>query len=61
MLRPRIMSRKSSGPIVVTADHPNIEVQDEEYDEDDARSMSPKRTSAEVARLEEGARAALQE
>lgn len=61
VLRPKILSRKSSGPIVVTADHPNIEAQDEEYDEDDARSMSPKRTSAEVARLEEGARAALQE
>lgn len=33
-----------------------IEVDDEEYDEGDARTMSPRRSSEEVDRLEEGLR-----
>jgi short coiled-coil protein len=52
-------NRKSSGTIIVRRDDPNIELKEEEYDEGDARTMSPRRTSEEVDRLEESARQAL--
>jgi hypothetical protein len=54
--RPKLHTRKSSGTIIVPRDDPNIEVHDEHYDEGDARTMSPRRSSEEVERLEEGAR-----
>jgi len=54
--RPRLHSRKSSGTIIVPAASSKIEVDDEEYDEGDARTMSPRRSSEEVDRLEEGLR-----
>jgi hypothetical protein len=54
--RPKLHTRKSSGTIIVPRDDPNVEVYDEHYDEGDARTMSPRRSSEEVERLEEGAR-----
>jgi hypothetical protein len=56
MQRPKLHTRKSSGTIIVPRDDPNVEVRDEHYDEGDARTMSPRRSSEEVERLEEGAR-----
>ena len=55
------MHRKSSGTIIVPRDAPDIEIKDEEYDEGDARAMSPRRSSEELDRLEECARQALVE
>jgi hypothetical protein len=40
----------------VPAETQQIEVDEEEYDEGDARTMSPRRSSEEVDRLEEGLR-----
>lgn len=54
--RPKLHTRKSSGTIIVPRDDPNVEVSEEDYDEGDARTMSPRRSSEEVERLEEGAR-----
>jgi len=56
MQRPKLHTRKSSGTIIVPRDDPNIEAHEEHYDEGDARTMSPRRSSEEVERLEEGAR-----
>jgi hypothetical protein len=56
MQRPKLHTRKSSGTIIIPRDDPNVEVHDEHYDEGDARTMSPRRSSEEVERLEEGAR-----
>jgi hypothetical protein len=57
--RPKLPSRKSSGTIIVPRDDPNIEIKEEEYGPEDARTMSPRRTSEEVDRLGENARQAL--
>jgi len=54
--RPKFHTRKSSGTIIVPRDAKHIEIRDEEYDEGDARTMSPRRSSEEVDRLEEGLR-----
>ena len=59
--RPGLHHRRSSGTIIVPRDAPDIEVKDEEYDEGDARAMSPRRSSEELDRLEECARQALVE
>jgi hypothetical protein len=59
--RPRLHHRQSSGTIIVPRDAPDIEIKDEEYDEGDARAMSPRRSSEELDRLEECARQALLE
>jgi hypothetical protein len=53
--RPKFHTRKSSGTIIVPAATSQIEV-DQEYDEGDARTMSPRRSSEEVDRLEEDLR-----
>ncbi|KAK4986695.1 hypothetical protein LTR50_005140 [Elasticomyces elasticus] len=64
--RPKLGSRKSSGTMIVSRDccahntgtdaaaagGPGEEV----YDEDDVRAMSPRRSSADIERLGEGAR-----
>src|SRR5215813_4489240 len=46
--RPRLHQRKSSGTIIVPRDAPDIEIKDEEYDEGDARAMSPRRSIEEL-------------
>lgn len=47
--------------IIVPRDHPEIEIQEEEFPPDDARAMSPRRNSADVERLVREARQALME
>jgi hypothetical protein len=54
--RPKLHARKSSGTIIIPAASKQIEVDEEVYDEGDARTMSPRRSSEEVDRLEEGLR-----
>ncbi|KAE8452157.1 hypothetical protein EG329_001624 [Mollisiaceae sp. DMI_Dod_QoI] len=61
--RPRLHSRKSSGTIIVPREHPKVELNedDEEFDEDDARAMSPRRSSQDLEKMSEDARAQLNE
>ncbi|OJJ51278.1 hypothetical protein ASPZODRAFT_12117 [Penicilliopsis zonata CBS 506.65] len=59
--RPRIASRKPSASILVPRDHPEIEIEEEEFPPDDARAMSPRRNSADLERLGKEARQTLQE
>lgn len=58
--RPRLASRKPSASILVPRDHPEIEIEKEEFPPDDARAMSPRRNSADVEKLSREAREALQ-
>ena len=58
--RPRI-NRKPSTSILVPRDHPEIEIEEEEFPPDDARAMSPRRNSADLERLGKEARQTLQE
>ncbi|KAF1347753.1 hypothetical protein BDV97DRAFT_298506 [Delphinella strobiligena] len=57
-LRPRLPSRKSSGTMIIPRDSPKVELrpEDEEYDEDDVRNLSPRRTSEVTEKLGEDAR-----
>lgn len=59
--RPRMASRKPSASILVPRDHPEIEIEEEEFPPDDARAMSPRRNSADLERLGKEARQTLQE
>jgi len=63
LTRPRLVSRKSSGTIIVPREHPRVELQegDEVFDEDDARAMSPRRSSQDLEKMSEDARAQLNE
>jgi len=58
--RPRLVSRKSSGTMIVPHDHPNIEMKEVSFPPNDARAMSPKRSSAETGRMIIGSRLAIQ-
>lgn len=60
-LRPRLGSRRSSGTIIIPRDSEVVEVDAEVYDEGDARAMSPPRSTEEVDKMTEEARAALTE
>ncbi|PSK53864.1 hypothetical protein B9Z65_7670 [Elsinoe australis] len=59
--RPKLGSRKSSGTMIISRDSPRVELNEdeEEYDQDDVRCMSPKRSADEVEKLSEDARSAL--
>lgn len=57
--RPRLGSRKSSGTIIIPRDSPNVEMKEEEYDDGDARTMSPRRSSEEIEKMGQDAREAL--
>jgi len=57
--RPRLGSRKSSGTIIIPRDSPNVELKEEEYDDGDARTMSPRRSSEEIEKMGQEARQAL--
>lgn len=59
--RPRRISRKPSTSILVPRDHPEIEIEEEEFPPDDARAMSPRRNSADLERLGKEARHTLHE
>jgi hypothetical protein len=54
--RPKIGSRKSSGTMIVSRDSATTCVVDTDLDENDVRTMSPRRNSAEVDKLGEEAR-----
>lgn len=54
-------SRNPSASILVPRDHPEIEIEEEEFPPDDARAMSPRRNSADVERLGREARETLQQ
>ncbi|OJD24585.1 hypothetical protein ACJ73_04050 [Blastomyces percursus] len=49
--RPCLASRRPSVSILVPRDHPEIEIQQEEFPPDDARAMSLRRNPADVERL----------
>jgi len=57
--RPKLGSRKSSGTIIIPRDSPHVELREEEYDENDARTMSPRRSSEEIEKMGQEARTAL--
>jgi len=57
--RPRLGSRKSSGTIIIPRDTEEVELQDEEYDDGDARTMSPRRSSEEIEKMGQEARQSL--
>jgi short coiled-coil protein len=57
--RPKLGSRKSSGTIIIPRDSPHVELKEEEYDDGDARTMSPRRSSEEIEKMGQEARLAL--
>jgi hypothetical protein len=58
--RPRLGTRKSSGTIIVPRDAKVELSRDEEvFDEDDARAMSPRRNSEDLEKMGQEARAQL--
>ncbi|EKD17333.1 uncharacterized protein L3040_008980 [Drepanopeziza brunnea f. sp. 'multigermtubi'] len=61
--RPRLHSRKSSGTIIVPREHPRVELKegDEVFDADDARAMSPRRSSQDLEKMSEDAKLQLNE
>lgn len=61
--RPKIGSRKSSGSMIIPRDSERVELceGEEEYDDDDVRCMSPKRSPEDVEKLGDDARAQLLE
>ncbi|KAJ4292698.1 hypothetical protein N0V90_009361 [Kalmusia sp. IMI 367209] len=59
LARPRLGSRKSSGTIIIPRDSPHVELKEEEYDDGDARTMSPRRSSEEIEKMGQEARQAL--
>jgi hypothetical protein len=61
--RPRLTSRKSSGTIIVPREHPRVELKegDEVFDEDDARAMSPRRSSQDLEKMSQDAKEQLNE
>jgi short coiled-coil protein len=61
LIRPKLGSRKSSGTIIIPRDSPQVELREEEYDEGDARTMSPRRSSEEIEKMGQEARKALVE
>ncbi|KAI9158067.1 hypothetical protein HJFPF1_06055 [Paramyrothecium foliicola] len=54
--RPRLPSRRSSGPMVVPRDSSAVGPVDSYYGPDDVRSMSPRRTSEDIDKLGKEAR-----
>lgn len=59
--RPKLGSRKSSGSMIIPRDSACVErdPEDEEYDEEDCRTMSPRRSSEAIQKLGEDARQSL--
>jgi short coiled-coil protein len=54
--RPRLPSRQSSGPLVVPRDSSAVGPVDKKFGPDDARAMSPRRTSEDIEALGREAR-----
>jgi short coiled-coil protein len=55
-VRPRLPSRKSSGPLVVPRDSSAVGPIDSHFGPDDVRAMSPRRTSEDIDRMGKEAR-----
>lgn len=55
-IRPRLPSRKSSGTLIVPRDSIEVGPTDHEYEADDVRAMSPRRTSEDLENLGREAR-----
>jgi hypothetical protein len=55
-LRPRLVSRKSSGTLIVPRDSCEVGPIEHEYEADDVRAMSPRRTSEDLENLGREAR-----
>ena len=58
--RPKLVSRKSSGSIIIPREQAPM-APDEQYDESDARAMSPRRSKDEIDKMGKDARQALEE
>lgn len=58
--RPRLPSRKSSGPLVVPRDSSAVGPVEPHFGPDDVRAMSPRRTSEDIDKLGKAAREELQ-
>jgi hypothetical protein len=58
--RPRLPSRKSSGPLVVPRDSSAVGPIEPHFGPDDVRAMSPRRTSEDIHKMGKEARAELQ-
>ncbi|KAI1311398.1 hypothetical protein F5Y03DRAFT_305812 [Xylaria venustula] len=54
--RPRLITRKSSGPLIVPRDSSEVGPVEHEYEPDDVRAMSPRRTSEDLENLGREAR-----
>lgn len=54
--RPRLPSRKSSGPLVVPRDSSAVGPVESSFGPDDVRAMSPRRTSEDINRMGKEAR-----
>lgn len=54
--RPRLPSRKSSGPLVVPRDSSAVGPVESHFGPDDVRAMSPRRTNEDIDRLGKEAR-----
>ena len=59
--RPGLAERKPSGSFIVPRDHPEIEIQKEDFPPDDARAMSPRRSSNDLETLSREVRKILDE
>jgi hypothetical protein len=55
-MRPRLPSRKSSGPLVVPRDSSEVGPVDAHFGPDDVRAMSPRRTSEDIDKMGKAAR-----
>lgn len=54
--RPRLVTRKSSGTLIVPRDSTEVGPVEHEYEADDVRAMSPRRTSEDLENLGREAR-----
>ncbi|KAI0966788.1 hypothetical protein F4678DRAFT_266530 [Xylaria arbuscula] len=54
--RPRLITRKSSGPLIVPRDSSEVGPIAHEYEADDVRAMSPRRTSEDLENIGREAR-----
>lgn len=61
--RPNMGTRKSSGTSIIPREDPHIELKngDEFFDADDARAMNPRRSSQDLEKMGQEARAQLNE
>lgn len=59
-IRPRLPSRRSSGPLVVPRDSSDVGPVECNFGPEDVRSMSPRRTSEDISKMGQQAREEMQ-